>query len=507
MRKNETGVNYLGRIQSIKNKRFVVQSVSPSVEQSYLEKSLSYLLQIKEGTVFAVEHVTDYGVRGLLDQLTQEGFVNRYGEGYIFCDYPRIHYAGIIFLLNGEISESQRAWGYTLPHESSEISLFKALFEALERHATYYSPSIRTVEYPIFKKGDASFLYDLIPHFSKEQLKKFPFLVGSANHLKNVLGFHSKSLLTGGKSFLPVSVFYYGKDLITDEIPALFDPTSSGSGAGQTLESATLSALYEMIERDHFLLYWFSGITPEEIVYDSVISPLGVYVTNMRVRYNLEVRFFNVGYDYSVKAVFCVVIDPVLNIIACGAKVGQNAEIVMEGALLEAIAVLGSLRGRDERGDFQSLKKILDGDTILDETLDRKKRVNMYCSAEGIALVRSKWLDKKHPRIDFEYFSKESIVFTSKKEELAYMIKNCKELFNKNGEGYNVFIHEHSSKYVKKIGCRVVHVFIPALLKLHLSEPMATPLSMRLVIFAQSKGAKCLSGEEISLFSLPHFFP
>ena len=507
MRKNETGVNYLGRIQSIKNKRFVVQSVSPIVEQSYLEKSLSRLLQIKEGTIFAIEHVTDYGVRGLLDQLTQEGFVSKYGEGYIFCDYPRINYAGIIFLLNSETSDSQRAWGYTLPHESSEISLFKALFEALERHATYYSPFIQSVEYPIFKKGDASFLYDLIPHFSKEQLKKFPFLVGGVHQLKNVLGFSAKSLLTGKKNFLPVSVFYYGKALITNEMPAMFDPTSSGSGAGQTLESATLSALYEMIERDHFLLYWFSGITPQEIVYDSVTSPLGVYVTSMRVRYNLEVRFFNIGYDYNVKAVFCVVIDPVLNIIACGAKVGQNAELVMEGALLEAIAVLGSLRGRDERGDFLALKKILNENVFLDESLDRKKRVNMYCSSEGIDLVRSRWLDKKHSIIDFESFSKESIVFASKKEELAFMLKNCKEFFKKNGEGYDVFFHEHSSKYVKKIGCRVVHVFIPALLKLHLLEPMATPLSKRLVIFAQSKGDKCLSGEEISLFSLPHFFP
>jgi thiazole/oxazole-forming peptide maturase SagD family component len=507
MRKNESGVAILGRIHSVTIKRFIIRSSGGTHINSFLEIVIAFLLKIKEGTLFIVEHKNDYGIRSTIDTLVNSGFIKKYGEGYLFCDYPRINYAGIVFSLNSDIDEVQRAWGYTLPDESTEISFLKALFEALERHATYYNPSLRSVIYPKFIKGDASFLYELIPHFSDKQLKKFPFLVGSAQQLKNVLGFKVQSLLTGDTCFLPVSVFYYGKALISSEIPALFDPTSSGSGAGQTLEDATLSALYEMIERDHFLLYWFSGITPNEILYENDESRFGSYVTAMRKRYNLEVRFFDIGYDYSVTAIFCVVIDPVLNIIACGAKVGQNTESVMEGALLEAIAVISSLRGRGEMIGSGTMRKILDENWLLNHDLDRKKRVNMYCSLEGISLIRTKWLDKKHAYVNYEDLVKKNKAFNSKKEELNFMKQNCKDLFKKYGRGYDVFFHEHSSLYIKKIGCHVVHVFAPALLKLHLTEPMATPLSERLTLFTKQKGIEYSFDEEGVSSFIPHFFP
>jgi len=495
-------VTRLNTLRNTQMKTFVVRPRREGVfGHSKQESDLSDILGIDEGTVFTFSHETNYGIRHVLEQLKLEGLIKRYGEGPQFADYPKIHFATIIFV-NSENGGDQRARGYTPLRDREDVCLVKALHEAVERHATYYDPSSKTVTYPDFHRGDASFLYPLVPHFSEAQTGLYSFLAGSPEDLKDILGFRVNSLTGGPKRFLPYHCFYFGKLASQEDVPVLFHPTSNGSGAGTTVVEATLSALYELIERDHFLLYWLAKVQPSEITLDEE-STFGHTIASIKKRYNLEIYFFDMRHDFPVKACLALIIDPVLNLVSCGAKVGQDAQYTLEGAYLEAIAVLDAIRQGGDKTSGEELRSILEV-PFPHKDVGMRKRVNMYCSAEGIAIIRKRLLGVRSS-VPFSRFAQGANVFKTKKGELDFLLDAFKAKIRVGGEGYEVYRHEHESRYTKMIHCSVVHVFVPALIKLYLSEMYITPVSDRLTHFARTHGKSDFSEKEVE--TLPHFFP
>ena len=63
-----------------------------------------------------------------------------YGEGVLYCDYPRFNFFGISFKIDNDVQykHSLHSWGYTLPGEDKAIAIKKALWESFERQSTYY---------------------------------------------------------------------------------------------------------------------------------------------------------------------------------------------------------------------------------------------------------------------------------------------------------------------------------------------------------------------------------
>ncbi len=506
MRQSSSRVNFLNRVKILSAKKIVIRSrFGHFFSLSSYEKNLSRIFGIKEGTIFSVEHQTTLGVRLYLERFKKLGFINEYGEGSQKSDYPKFYHASTSFFSVEEDEKSkQMSWGFSFLNESPEMSLYKALIEAVERHATYYSHNSKTIFYPTFYYGDASYLFDLVPHFRKEQTNAYPYLAGTKEQCKNMLGFKVRSVCTGKKSFFPVHAFYFGINTFSREQPILFDPTSNGSGAGSTKEMATLSAVYEMIERDHFHLYWFAGITPKQIFLDEE-TDIGVYIKKISKRYNLEIYVYDMRYDFDIKACFVVIVDPVLHIVSCGARVGQDPLKVVEGALLEALAVLNSVREVGKMMNEEEMKKVLQSKTYLNEGIDKQGRVRLYSSEEGIKILRKEFFAKSQGSISFGDFSEGSRIFSSQKEELAFIIKDFKKLKGVHGDGYDLFIHEASSIYSEIMNLYVMHAFSPALLKLHLNEIFSTPISERLIRFAQKKGKINFCQDDIN--PLPHFFP
>lgn len=435
-----------------------------------------------------------YALKDLLEKLKQKQFVIHYGEGPIYSDYPKFHYFGLNYIIDSEHStETQLAWGYCLPGDDVEVAIAKALGEALERQASYYTPTVTKLKLPRIYQGDASFLTKLIPHFLGNTTKQ-------TQDVSRVWGFKAKSLTGDWKKFFPLECFYWGARKSADQ-PLLFHPTTSGSGAGTTKEKALLSAWYELIERDHFLLYWLSGAQPDIIENSSLPQELKDYVESCEKRYGLEVYFLDLDYDLGVSVRSCVLIDPILNRITMGAKAGPNTVELYKGALLEALAVLTSTRSFKKSISETELKAIL-AEKPFSQHITREARVNLYASKFGIDLIKSIYLSgqrKKIPTVD--NVSKN----TPDKANLESLILNFKNLVKKNGSGYHAYYHFFSSPWLKELNYHSAHIFVPSLLKLHLNEFFATPNSPRLDQFAVDK--KIDINGRVKINGVPHFFP
>lgn len=445
-----------------------------------------------------------YITKDLLESLRQLKFINHYGEGPIFNDYPKFHYIGINYIIDHTTSsETQLAWGYCLPNGNVTTAFSKALGESLERQASYYLPGLTSAKFPKQKLSDASYLYNLIPHFTEEQLELNSKLIRGPQDLKGISGFFAKSLTSDKKRFFPFEAFYWGT-VVNPQQKILFHPTTSGSGGGLTLNQALVSGWLESIERDHLLLYWFSGIPPKKIDINSLPTTFKNYVTKIINRYNLEIFFLDLSYDTDIITGACVVIDPVHHRITMGAKAGFSGINVLESSLLESLAVLSSTRSRGTPVSEETLKDILKVPPFT-KIINRSDRVNLYGSNFGNNLIRDTFLSGSF--IPFSDFDKKNLnpYENSYDKQLDYLIKVFEKLVTDKGAGYHAYYHEFDSIWLDRLHYHAAHIFIPSLLKLHLNETLATPVSERLFTFAKEHGKNNLSKETIN--PLPHFFP
>lgn len=155
----------------------------------------------------------------------------------------------------GHAEETQEAWasGSDTDWEQAE---FKAIMEALERHASGVIPQEQLIRTTARKLGNRALDPRRVVAYTRTQYRKgLPFVPFSQ---ERKYWWKSLSLLPEGEEkYLPVECLYYpvGHELT----PNLYTvANSSGVAAGLTFEDALLRALYETIERDAFMATWLS---------------------------------------------------------------------------------------------------------------------------------------------------------------------------------------------------------------------------------------------------------
>ncbi len=314
----------------------------------------------------------------------------------------------------------------------------------------------------------------------------------------------ASTLTKGPGRFIPAQSFFWG-DVINGGEKLFQEATTSGSGAGSTKDAAVLSALYELIERDNFLLFWFSGVQPTRIVIDDVPGIFFEQIRRSMKNYNIEVYFFDITYDINVLACMCLIIDPVLNIVSIGGKVSAEGENTLKGAYLEALATLNLVRSRNMHMPEDVLKEIQKNKSWGSDKVNKSGRVNLYNSSYGVSLMREMFLTNNNKTILYIDYNSRSRAWVDDTTELRVMLTELDTLVRTKGDGYQAYVYEFSSKYTKKRGYHVAHVFIPMFLKLHLTERFVAPVSNRLIEFMQSHSVTYDGIENLN--NLPHPFP
>ena len=84
--------------------------------------------------------------------------------------------------------------------------------------------------------------------------------------------------------------------------------TSNGLAAGPTVEFATLNGLYELIERDGFLVTWMNKLPAPEVVYSDSDGPAR-RIREHYARFGTDIRVFNMSTDIPVYSMMAVALD------------------------------------------------------------------------------------------------------------------------------------------------------------------------------------------------------
>lgn len=171
--------------------------------------------------------------------------------------------------------------------------------------------------------------------FSEEQLDRpgFPFARFRADEeIAWVEGF---SFRTGASVHVPAEAVYLGSHAPRPHLVG----TSSGLAAGATREEALLAALYEVVERDAFMIAWAARRSLPEVELEGADAPELAELVERAARARTRVRAFDLTTDLGVPAYLGVALGlgggtPSL---AFGAGCGLRPLDALRRAVLEAL--------------------------------------------------------------------------------------------------------------------------------------------------------------------------
>jgi ribosomal protein S12 methylthiotransferase accessory factor len=148
---------------------------------------------------------------------------------------------------------------------------------------------------------------------------------------------------------VPEQIVYYGRTLVGE--PGFVMECSNGCASGSSLEEAVLHGLFELIERDAFLLTWFGKARLPEIDPDSCTRADTVLMVDRVRRYGYDVRLFDSRIDLPVPVVTAVGVrrDGGLGRLCFAAGAGLDPEDAVQAALCETASYVPGFPERIER--------------------------------------------------------------------------------------------------------------------------------------------------------------
>jgi ribosomal protein S12 methylthiotransferase accessory factor len=223
--------------------------------------------------------------------------------------------------------------------ETESQAIAGALGEAVERYCS-----------SLFDAG--SFLRSTIPEipshaihpaecvlYSEDQYaqKNFPYV--RPNEETKYAWVTAQELTAGREVYLPASLVYLS--YVGDRENELFTPpTSNGLAAGPDLTRAVLSAIYEVVERDAFLMTWMNRLPAPIVDYRSA----GGLMESIRThygRFGIEAQVFNLTTDIPIYVMMCLAIDRSRKgpAAVAGLGTGLDPRTAVEKALMEVCQV------------------------------------------------------------------------------------------------------------------------------------------------------------------------
>lgn len=372
----------------------------------------------------------------------------------------------------------------------------KALGEFLERYFT-----------TIYKKKN---LLAVSPRELKR--KNVPYL-----DLKNAgnLGFHftdrhqrpwneddiffwekATRLSTGETARVPAQLVYWNYILSEDPPePRLQESNTNGAGGMFTAEEATLNALYELIQRDAFLVHWLLAISPPKVDPDSVPDDAFQRILKESRRYGFKMHCLNTTLDTGIPSFNVVLIDESKKgpSFAIGGGCEADPAKAIAHAAKEAWGIYYWMRWD---GALEKNFRLPDNyRPFADPMVDQKNRARLWSKPEMI----------KHGEFFFsgpakklrEYAFTYPINFATKGGELKEAVSRVEAL----GPGYETYAVLVRHPILTKLGYHVARVIVPKLVPLYLHENYAPVNAVRIQEIARKIGR-----QNNNLNTIPHPF-
>lgn len=415
----------------------------------------------------------------------------------VYHDEPKVF--GIrLWARNGETDGFRVNSGYSRGVSSDfEEALSKVVGELLERYplTLYRNKNLISASIgELRRRGVPFFNPFFLDQFSNWQKERFPeYRFNETSRFRWVKG---KSLMTGKTALIPAQMVFWNYRFSPSE-PVLRHVNTSGNGGMFTLTEALLSGLYELVQRDAFLLFWLNRIAPPRVDIASVRNREARALLESCLNYGLKVSILDVTSDFGVSTVIAVLEDEYGGgpSVVLGGGCGVDPEEAIVRSLTEAISIRYWLRGRMDKGKSFMLAGDLEPFTTT--ALNYATRV-LYWGTPGMREKIQFFLQGELRSIDRSFSGAPRESMTSEQQ-----LRHLKKIFQEKGERYEIFYYEAKHEALDTLGYFSVSVSVPAILPLYMDESKAPLGNPRL-----QEACRILGYEPAeNLNPLPHPFP
>lgn len=159
-------------------------------------------------------------------------------------------------------------------------------------------------------------------------------------------------LLSGKAMLLPAQLIYLSYPFMQNE-PILYPLISTGCAGGSSLSGAIIRGIYEVVERDSFMIFYLNMIVPPQIDLHAVSKndERIKYLLEVCRRYLLTIKVVDLTTDLTIPVYAAIVIDRtgIGKAISIGLKADLNPINAIIGAIEEAMHTRGWVRKEYEK--------------------------------------------------------------------------------------------------------------------------------------------------------------
>lgn len=299
---------------------------------------------------------------------------------------------------------------------------------------------------------------------------------------------------------IPEQVAYFDVNKDTSEKRFIYD-TSNGVALGGSRQEAILYGLYELIERDAFLLAWFNKYRPVKIDIHSIKNEK-ILETIRLVEFNgYRLHLFDITTENRVPAVWIVIENPnkdakVRSYHAAGAH--TNPYKAIEGGLVEAITsmpiyenILPKERGRAEllNADYSQVTRMED-------------HVLMYSVPESFEKLNYLFEDEKYMTIEELYPEWDEENHTDS------LTKTLTDILDRISNYHDeILMVDQTNDLIEDLDLYCAKVIIPSMQNMYFGEQYKRLNTERIKTGAVLAGWRDTPIDEKDMNIVPHPFP
>lgn len=371
-----------------------------------------------------------------------------------------------IFTTNAEPSNYLPFNGRFLPSFGSDLDLQSAqisnICEAYERYCVSLPVVNQQNIFSNIRKANSDFLslaeLKLIQGLEQDQLLENKMqVIDLGTRLKWI---PATRLISGKKIFVPETM------CVCFQNNRYFDTTTSGCAIGSSVDSAILSALYELIERDNFMsLWWFKGQV-YEIPIDTVLLSQVVDLQAAYGRLWNRVRVFYYPGVLGIPTFFTVLIgeknlqQPAFTM--AGAT-NLNPQIALRKSLTEMASIFSDhFRWYNPENDLNS------GFSLNPRSLhEAKKYYGYYSNLNQVFFLEKKFIQ------EYSFSKIENFDFGSAQKNLSFLKTQLQ------AKNFDPLLIDLTSDDVAELGLKVVRIVDKDLIDLNSAHSKRRLFKMR----------------------------
>jgi len=359
-------------------------------------------------------------------------------------------------ITDGNIPKNLFAHGFG---KNLEVVFSQALGEFLERYflSLYRRDTFLRASPSILKRKKFNCIdLDLIAGFSEKQKNKISRYRWDE---ESIFSWEWVERIATKEKVLAPAQLAYWTYIPEEREPRLRETNTNGAGGYFSREGAILSGLYELIQRDAFVIFWLNSISPPKVDPATVPSEEFQELYQASIRYGFKVHCLNITSDIGIPVFAVVIEDETKNWPRLSIGMGCNIDPLkaVNRAFIEAWSIYDWLRPLAPYFLKESYIP------FSDSNIGQSERCRLF--ANPLFYEKVSFL-LKGPLYSFGDSMSVVPAFISEKEEMNHLVKHIEGF----GEGYQVYAFEAKSSILSIVEYHSVRVIVPKLVPLYLHE-------------------------------------